>query len=162
MNRQNWGIGIAWGIAIILVIVASIVGLRSTVENVTKIIVAVIGALTLVISAVVTHALTQARELQFEQQKQRQANYEKLLGRVASFVRKKADSDDGFDSGHIYSWVVGSKEVIKATQDFVKDSSQTNLKTLLLAMRADMGLGSVDDLMPTVFEIKTVPGVHKR
>jgi len=161
MTKEDWAIAILWAIAVVVLIGASIIGFRSTVENVTKIIVAVIGAVALVISAIVTHVLNQVRELQFEQQKQRQANYGALLNQVASFVREAQNGRDPLDSAHLYSWVVGSEEVIGATQQFVKDASDINLRSLLVAMRQDVGLGSVrKELMPLVFPTKTTAGIR--
>lgn len=160
MTKEDWATAILWAIAVVVLIGASIIGFRSTVENVTKIIVAVIGAVALVISAIVTHVLNQVRELQFEQQKQRQANYGELLRQLAGFVREARDGRDTLDTSRLYSWVVGSEEVIEATQQFVKEVSDINLRNLLVAMRQDVGLGSVKkELMPSLFPTKTVTGI---
>jgi len=160
MSRQDWAIIILWGLAIAIIFVAAAVGLKSAVENVTKIIAAVIGAVALVVSAIVTHALNQAREFQFEKYKQRQSNYATLLTQVEAFVQKKEHGQDALDSAHLYSWVVGSEEVIRATQKFLENATQQSLKDLLVAMRKDVGLGGVKaDLVPQVFRAQNRPGL---
>jgi cobalamin biosynthesis protein CobD/CbiB len=159
MSKDDWAIVVLWGFAIIVVIVASVVGLATKFETVAKIVVAVIGAAAVIISAILTHALTQVRELQLEQQKQRQANYAELLKQVAAFVRDRSAGRDSIDSAHLYSWVVGSEDVIQATQTFVQTVGDQDLRKLLVAMRCDVGLGPVrEGLMPIVFVPRLAPG----
>jgi uncharacterized membrane protein YcjF (UPF0283 family) len=154
MSKEDSAIVVLWGFAIVVVIVASVAGLTEKVE---KVAVAVIGAAAVIISAILTHELTQIRELKLEQQRQRQANYGELLTQLAAFVRDRSAGRDSFDSAHLYSWVVGSEDVIQATQTFVKTVGDQDLRNLLVAMRRDVGLGDVKG-EPIVFIPRPAPG----
>lgn len=144
MKKDNFAIASLWTVICMVLIAAAWIGLRSTIDNVSKIVVAIIGAAAVILSAILTHALAQARELAFEQQKQRQANYGDLLKQVGDFIRRRDAGDDKFDTAHLYSWVVGSEEVIKATQAFMLSQEAPDLKALLVAMRSDAGLPPVN------------------
>lgn len=86
------------------------------------------------------HALTSLREQRIEIQRQRQNNYASLLEKLASFVRNPDKETDNFTKVHLYSWVVGSAEVVESTTEFMKKPSRDSLTKLLRAMRKDVGL----------------------
>ena len=156
--EEDAKIGALWAIVLIITIGAAIYGLRETAEAVSKIVVAIIGATAILLGAIVTHALTSLREQRIEIQRQRQENYGKLLEKLATFVRDPKKEADEFTKVHLYSWVVGSAEVVESTTEFMKKRSKDNLRKLLLAMRNDVGLpGTTASLDQVLLEPET-PG----
>src|SRR5207248_2036391 len=99
-----------------------------------------IGAVALVLGAILTHAFTALREQRLEQLRQKQENYAQLINHIAEFVRNPNATRDTFESIHLYSWLVGSPSVIAFTQKFMKDMDDKTLENLLIAMRYDLGL----------------------
>lgn len=159
-NVDSLAIGALWVVALGALVWAVVVSLNSALDTVAKIAVAVIGAAALILSGILTQSLTAFRELALEQRRMRQERYWELLNQLAEYVRRRDSARDGIDTAQLYSWVVGSEAVIRASQDFVATVSDRNLRALLLAMRADMGFPKVeDDLTPSAL-FPTPPPAH--
>lgn len=137
-NDDRAVVGI-WAVVLILAAWAGIYAVTSSLDAVTKVMVAVVGGAAVLLGAILTHALTSLREQKIELQRQRQTNYGILADRLVPFVRAPERSDE-LTQAHLYSWVVGSPEVIDCTGRFVKTRSEDNLRALLVAMRRDIGL----------------------
>jgi hypothetical protein len=112
LKKEDVAIAVLWGIILIVLIDAVVVGIRDTLDATSKIVVAVIGGAVTLGAAILTHALTVLREQRLEVQRQKQLNYAALVEKLASFVRNPKTQIDEFTKVHLYSWVVGSSEVV--------------------------------------------------
>lgn len=141
MKREDMAIGVLWVVGVAITVAASVYGIATALDAAAKIMVAVIGGMAMILVAIVTHALTSIREQRLELQRQKQQNYAALLDRLVPFVRAPKVKGDEFTSIHLYSWVVGSPEVVVQTKIFIDRRTEEGLRHLLLAMRQDVGLG---------------------
>ncbi len=147
MEREKWAIAISWLIVAALLVWASL----SLINAFSNFAPAIIAGIASVYVALINHNLTQQREIRLQHQKEKQKNYEKLLSVTADFIRDP-ENREIWDTIHLYSWVVGSQNVIKKTKEFTKKIDDSSLKSLLDSMRKDIGLDATDsDLMPEVF-----------
>lgn len=152
MNREKYGIVVLW------LIVVAFVGwaIVQTLSSLANYAPAIIAALATIYVALLNHFLAAERELRMQQQREKQKNYEKLLSVAAELVRDP-ENKDIWDTVHLYSWVVGSENVIRKTQAFTEQRNEKSLRSLLVEMRKDIGLEEPgDDLMPKVFQPKKV------
>jgi hypothetical protein len=151
MRREDLAIAVLWSVILVILIFAVVVGLRETIDATSKIIVAVIGAAVTLGAAILTHAFTVLREQRLELQRQKQLNYAALVDKLAPFVRGPKEQIDEFTKAHLFSWVVGSSEVVERTTEFMALRSAPALKALLLAMRRDLGLPDTDAPLGPLF-----------
>jgi len=148
MKRENAAIAVLWLLTLGVAVWAAI----KTISLLAQFGPAVIAAAATLLAAILTHTLTDVRQQRMEQQKQKQSNYAELLEIAAKYVRNPSDHRDKLDTAHLYSWVVGSSEVIRATQEFTDNRDDVALRKLLDAMREDIGLSGVpNDVQPKVF-----------
>ena len=146
MSRDDLAIGAIWAVAVGLAAWAAY-----EVYNLARALLpALLAGLFTVMVAILTHVTTQIRERAKREQELKQSNYKDLLDLTAKFVTTR-DRED-FDRAHLYSWVVGSEEVVRATQLFVTNVDVPSLNSLVRRMREDIGLRRIaDDLQPQVF-----------
>jgi hypothetical protein len=148
MGRQKWLMALMWLVVVVILIWASF----SILDALSKYAPPIIAALASIYVAMLNHALTQQREIQLQHQKEKQNNYENLLKVVCDLIRDP-NNKDIWDTIHLYSWVVGSNDVVRKTQEFSEKKDEESLKSLLVSMRNDIGLEKIDsDLEPKVFE----------
>ena len=158
MKRQDLGVAGLWLVAVAIMAAAVIYGLVNTLDAVAKIAVGIIGAAAMLLSAVVAHALTALREQRLELQRQKQINYAALVDRLVPYVRHATAETDELTKIHLYSWVVGSPEVVRRTNTFMVERSKINLRALLNEMRQDVGLSTLDYDAPLTGILDPLPG----
>ncbi len=159
MKREDISIAVIFFIAVAVLLWAT----YETLQLIKELGPALIAGAVTLMAAVLTHTLAQLREQRQQQQELKQSNYSELLEVAAKYVRKPSDNRDNLDKAHMLSWVVGSKEVIKATQEFTEEQDDVALRKLLEAMRQDIGLSKVPNaLEPNVFPPQEAPGSLKK
>jgi hypothetical protein len=158
MKRQDFAIAALWTVVLAVTVIAAIYSIRFAADAAAKTMVSIIGAAGVLLGAILTHALAAFREQQLELQKQRQINYAALIEKMAPFVRAPKSQIDIFTTAHLYSWVVGSPAVVEMTAEFIKNRSESNLKSLLLEMRKDVGLPKIEGSIEGVFAPKEPEG----
>jgi len=99
----------------------------------------VIAAFATVYIAFLNHSLAVQREDEKQQKKEKQENYKQLINIFSEIVRNPGPNDS-LDTIHLYSWVVGSENVIRSTQKFVDEKDDKSLRELLVVMRDEIGL----------------------
>ena len=100
-----------WVIVVALLVWASI----SLISTLSKFAPPIIAGMASIFVASLNHFYTQQRELKLQHQKEKQKNYENLL-KVAADLIRDPNNKDIWDTIHLYSWVVGSNEVVHKTQ----------------------------------------------
>jgi hypothetical protein len=104
------------------------------------------------------------REDNARRQQLMQENYKKLIEIIDKVIRKPDENRDEFAKLHLESWVVASRDVVKATKallnyenngqqksDEKTPSRRTLLDNLVKAMRKDLGLSAIDDKVGNIF-----------
>jgi Flp pilus assembly protein TadB len=164
MKRTDYSLIVLWVIvcAAMALVVSGVIYIAADILTETmKVVVGTVGAL---IAAIFSHALAQARELEQKRQQAMQSNYEKLLERISSAIRSGDDPDDAFSTAHLQSWVFGTPEVVRKTQEILKatdkEGRKAALRALVQAMRKDVGL-EVDDKLPLelIFKERKTTGI---
>jgi hypothetical protein len=149
MDRDKIAIGALWIVCVLSVLWAIYTALRLA----EAILPAIVAGFATLMAAILTHAFTQAREYDLKRRQLMQENYRQIIEMIAPYVRKPQESKDQLDTAHLLSWVVGSYEVLHATQKFVDDPDTDRLADLLAAMRHDVGASPVPrDLAPNVLK----------
>ena len=146
-----------WALILIIVVGSVIYAFVASLDNITKLAVAVVGVGGAILGALVNHSLTLQREQEAERRRMMQQNYSVLLDRICKYVRNNRKDEDALDSAHLYSWIVGTSYVIRETVEFMDNPSTSNLRQLLMTMREDIGL-STHDL--TAVELKVLQSVN--
>ncbi len=80
------------------------------------------------------------KELELARIKTTQENYSGILRELAPFIRDSNAKNDEFSTALLHAWVVGSPEVVRYTDVFMKEKTYVALDNLLNAMRNDVGL----------------------
>lgn len=154
--------GILAAILLLTAIGAAAYGLIVLVDAGKEILVAVIAAAASLLSAVFAYvfqrnkelelaavqkdrelelaAVHQEKELAVIQRKTMQDNYARVLDRLAPYIRNPSHNGDDFTTAHLFTWVVGSPEVVALTSRFMRERTPDSLDALLLAMRKDLAL----------------------
>ena len=154
MQRDEWSIVALWTLLLVVLGVATWTGVvNATVEAFGTAVAAIISGAVLLLGAILTHALTQLREQRMVQQREMQRNYSAVLSRIGDVIRRSGASDE-FSQVHLESWVLGSDEVVDATQRVLKATPAERveaLEALVKAMRKDVGLPKIDRKLEIVF-----------
>jgi hypothetical protein len=128
----------------VIFLVVGILAVRSAIEAAAEVLAAIVSAAALLLGGILTHALTVIREQHLQQQREKQKNYERLIESIDKVIRKPGPTSDDFAKIHLESWVVGSPDVIKHTQELLvgKEPSERKkaVEELLLSMMKDLGL----------------------
>jgi signal transduction histidine kinase len=140
MKRPDIAIGGLWFAALVAAAAAVIYAFVYAPSQFLQFAGALVAAAATILVAILTHAFSALREQTLEQQKQKQKNYTELLSNIGKYIRTPAATRDAFETIHLQSWIVGSPEVILATQNFLATPTAKTLDKLLLAMRSDIGL----------------------
>lgn len=102
-------------------------------------------------------AIRHRRELDLAAKKIKQDNYTRILEKLAPYIRNPTAAGDEFTTAYLHAWVVGSIDVLREVDEFLKKRDWKSLDRLLGAMREDLalelgesleGLSSID-LFPT-------------
>lgn len=127
----------------------------------TEIMVAIVGALVAILTAVITNYLTKRNQLKFEERKLKEEYYTNYVKAISNNVLMKGE-DGELDDAQNRLILVGSSEVVRILMQFhdaAKKSAQPIsgeehnkiLTNLIKAMRADLyGTKKINDDYPTV------------
>ena len=143
-NPNNKYIVILWGIAILVIIGAVAYTLLEALKTIAPIIASIIAGSFAIAGAVLKYALEVEKSAEIKRMELMQENYKNILNKIAQYIKSKGTDADALSSAHLESWVVGSPEVIKLTQNFMDKRSNLRLKSLLQQMRKDIGLTDKD------------------
>ena len=143
MEREDIAIAIMWGISIIAIVATLVSSVYMVVSALGDVLAATLGAAGTLAAAILSHALTDIREQRLVRQERMQSNYSSLIVNIGELIRNPNLPTDEFSTVHLSSWVVGSPEVIRATQHLLTAQNRrcrrTALEELLAAMRVDLG-----------------------
>ena len=152
LKRQNSTLFWIAGIIALVVIAGSVtLTLLKLIDAAATISSAIIGAAAVIYVEIFSNNKAKIIELQSHQnrlaeqrdleiQKQKQNNYNLLLEKIASYIRDGKSNNDSLSLIRLYSWIYGSEDVIKYTDEFMKSKNKVSLEQLLVAMRKDVGL----------------------
>jgi hypothetical protein len=151
LGRDDWSIIALWALLLVVVGGALVSGLlNEAVQAMGSVLAATITGAVVLLGAILTHTLTELREQRMTQQREMQRNYSTILTNIADVIRKPSSTSDDFSRVHLESWVLGSRDVIRATQALLESKDpgarRAALEELVLAMRRDVGLPAVDGL----------------
>jgi hypothetical protein len=139
MGNENRAILLLWAVCIFVIAWAGYEAFRLA----QVILPTLVAGFATLLTAILTHALTQAREYELKRRQLMQENYRQIVELITPFIRNPGLSRDQLDTARMLSWVVGTQSVITATQQFVNQPNTDTLADLLAAMRADIGYPAV-------------------
>lgn len=120
-----------------------------------------------ILAAILKSYFDRAAQIETEKRKEKQRNYDELLGSIAKFIRDPKNSNDDFSTIHLKSWIYGNEEVVRLTRELIEINRGTDLSSmpkkieiLLRTMRTDIGLTPIDDKFEiiNVFKAESVRG----
>lgn len=114
----------------------------------TELIIAIVGALVTVITAILTNFFTKRNQLRFEKRKLKEEYYTNYIKAISANVLLKAE-DGELDDAQNRLLLIGSSDVVKALMNFFnhikpsssplsKEEHDVLLTELIKAMRADL------------------------
>ncbi|MDC8012932.1 hypothetical protein [Tahibacter soli] len=115
---------VGWGLALLVGGGAVLYAMVTLSDNIVKLAVAVLAAAAGIATAIVAHSLNRVREIEAEQRRRKEENYKSILALVGQYVRNPKGHRDAMASANLGSWIVGSKEVVRLTIEFLDPYSQ--------------------------------------
>lgn len=144
MRREDKSIFAGWAGLLIIFLFAVYVA-RDVIDAMGDVLAAAVAGIFVLIGGIWTHALTRIREQSLMQERDMRVNYSALLERIGDAIRR-GDSD-AFSAAHLQSWVVGSMDAVRITQEFLEASDNKarkhKLEKMVRVMRRDVGLSSI-------------------
>ena len=140
-TRSNLALAILWAAILLATGYFIVEGLKVLVEPVSKIIVAVLTGLFVLIGAYVTHVLATQREREAEQVRRKQDRYAAILEGLVPYIRSKGAKADEFAVPVLHAYVVGERRVVSAIARFLENRTSDQLDDIVRSMREDLGNG---------------------
>jgi hypothetical protein len=143
--RSNHALVVLWGFILFTTAYFIIEGLKVITEPLSKVIVAVLTGLFVLIGAYLTHVLANQREREVEQIRRKQERYAQILEGLVPYIRSKGAKADEFAVPVLHAYVVGEKRVASAIACFLNKRTSENLDAIIRSMREDLGMENLEE-----------------